>query len=307
MFGPFSDPRIATGIGGIFGEASERVRQRRHRSTKREDLGSPARIETSDSDDLIDDFQAAVSGAVESLGREVLEPGTRLEVEFHAEDLRGPQENQWGPDFGVRLHIAAPGFSVTKGVLLQCKRTYRQTSAPAFDELRGRGEEQAEKMLSLTPASFFLLFNGLVGPDLPQWFTQPVQWNPFTSKFSITGMSWLEFWSQAFKGDDPFQMWNTGVAVLPASRVFAESRYQKTHNGLLPTDAKHWLPASLPFGVFMADLVGSCFVGDVREQVVRLVTPPKLRDFANTGIPDFDPTRFPIRRLMDVRVTSSNG
>jgi hypothetical protein len=90
--------------------------------------------------------------------------------------------------------------------------------------------------------------------------------------------------------------------VLPASRVYAESRVSAKEGNPLPVDARHWLRASLPIGIFMADMFGSCFVGDVRDDIVKYVTPPKLRDLESTGVPDFDPSMFPVRRLMNLSI-----
>jgi hypothetical protein len=52
----------------------------------------------------------------------------------------------------------------------------------------------------------------------------------------------------------------------------------------------------------MADMFGSCFVGDVRDDIVKYVTPPKLRDLESIGVPDFDPSMFPVRRLMNLSI-----
>jgi hypothetical protein len=90
--------------------------------------------------------------------------------------------------------------------------------------------------------------------------------------------------------------------VLPASRVFAESRVLKQQGTKLPTDARHWIRASMPLGLFMVDMFGSCFVGDVRDEIVRLVTPPVLRDLTSSGVPETDPSMLPVRRLMNLSI-----
>src|SRR5262245_36636638 len=60
MFGPYSDPRIGAEIGGIFGRAGERIRAQRERSADREKVGNRPRVEPSDTDQLIDDFEQAI-------------------------------------------------------------------------------------------------------------------------------------------------------------------------------------------------------------------------------------------------------
>lgn len=71
----------------------------------------------------------------------------------------------------------------------------------------------------------------------------------------------------------------------------------------LPINARHWIRASMPLGRFMVDMFSSCFVGDARNEIVRLVTPP-----ARSGSPRAavcrrpDPSMLPIRRLMNLSI-----
>lgn len=307
MFGPFSDPRVGVEIGGIFGRASERIRERRERSVERERVGNRARAEPSDTDHLIDDFESAIRHEVGELGRRTVGELAEFGVEFYPTNLPVGEETRYGADFGVRLHMEADGFNITKGVLFQCKRMYDGARSPSYDALRGDGEEQAERMLKVTPASFFLLFNGVRAETVGEWMKPPSALFPFYEEFRPFPFAWRDFWRFIRHMDPPYALWNTGVTVLPASRVYAESRIARREAKALPIDAQHWARASVPLGLFMADLFGSCFVGDVRTSVLRLVTPPALRDLGATGVDDEDASLLPVRRLMNVRVAQRTG
>jgi hypothetical protein len=302
MFGPFNDPRVAAAIGQVFGQASERVRERRERSAEREAVGNRGRREDSDTDDLIDEFETAVASEVDRLGRDLLGTGVRLEVEFYPTNFPVSEENKYGADLGVRLHVEGPSFNVTKAVLFQNKRMFGTESDASFNQLRGDGEDQARKMLRITPASFFLLFNGLPIRTAGEWIKPPASWWPYYEEFAPFPYPWPGIWRWAELNEPAFGLWNTGIMVLPASRVYAESRVAENREETFTTDARHWIRASLPLGLFMVDMLGSCFVGDVRDDIVQLVTPPKARDLTNTGVPDFDPTMLPVRRLMHLTV-----
>lgn len=302
MFGPFGDPRVAITVGQVFGAASEKVRERRDRSMEREQQGNRARREDSDTDELIDDFETCVLTEVERLTSSIRETGIEMDVEFYPTNLPVGEENRYGADFGVRFHLEGSGFNITKAVLFQNKRTFGAPESQSFDQLRGDGEAQAEKMLKMTPASFFLLFNGLPIRTVGEWIKPPAVWWPYYEEFASFPYPWPGLWRWAELNEPNFGIWNTGIMVLPASRVFAESRVTKQQGGTLPTAARHWLRAALPFGVFMADMLGSCFVGDVRDDLITLVTPPNLRDLTSTGVPDLEPTMVPVRRLMNIAI-----
>ena len=303
MFGPFTDPRVAVEIGQVFGRASERIRERRERSMEREADGNRGRREDSDTDDLIHDFETEIAATVAQVdGNALGQSNARMQIEFYPTNLPVKEEHQFGADFGVRLHVAYRGFNITKGVLFQSKRMYGPASEPTFDQLRGDGETQAERMLSVTPASFFLLFTGTQVGTAMRWLKWPAAWWPFHEFGPLPGPFPEHLYM--LRHEPGFSLWNPGVLVLPASRVYAESRSHRKEGRPLPVTARHWAQASIPLGVFMADLLGACFVGDVRDDVVRLVTPPRLRDLANTGLADFDASRFPVRRLMNISVQS---
>lgn len=137
MFGPFSDIRAGVEIGSIFGRAGERIREKRERSSERESLGNRARAEPSDTDELIDDFETAVRHEVGEVGRQFVGESTAYGIEFYPTNLLVGEENRVGADIGVRLHMEADGFNITKGILFQCKRMYGNNLKASYDALRG--------------------------------------------------------------------------------------------------------------------------------------------------------------------------
>jgi len=307
MFGPFANSSTAVEIGNIFGEAGERIRKMRELSAEREALGQRARVETSDTDSLIDDFETAVLASLNDVGRKAVGERTDVGIEFYPTNLRVSEETQSGADIGVRLHLEADGFNITKGILFQCKRMYGNEQQASYDRLRGDGEAQAENMLKITPASFFLLYNGVRAETIGRWIKPPACLSFVDERLGPFPFMFREFWQYDPLIEPPYSLWNTGVTVLPAARVYAESRVSRRESKALSVDAQHWARASIPIGIFMADMFGSCFVGDVRSSVLRLVTPPKLRDLNLTGIEDEESSLLPVRRLMNVRVVQGQG
>ncbi|WP_325311353.1 hypothetical protein [Longimicrobium sp.] len=163
----------------------------------------------------------------------------------------------------MRVDILTPGYFTSKALLFQCKRMYPPLQQPRFDEIPGRGERQARDMLAITPASFFLLFN-------------------FGEQQSLADLAWGDFqrsaewfwgrpWHDFEIGGAAFDL---GVAIVPAARILGLSEGASMTNGKFPTEAATILAGASPLGVFMADLVCSCLVGDTRPMVRQLVTAP---------------------------------
>ena len=104
-------------------------------------------------------------------------------------------------------------------------------------------------------------------------------------------------------------MWDLGVAVLPAACVLAFSAGCASKGRSFPNDAQRLLSGCLPLRVFMVDVFASCFVGDVREELVRIVTPPALREeqLPVTGLlrPDF--AGFVVRHYLKVEIAAREG
>lgn len=305
MLGSLNDPRVATAVGNALGRASQIVREHRNASARDERLGERAREETADTADLCRDLKGAIANEVERLTSNVLGGGRRVSIEFYPTNLPVGDENRSGADIGVRVYVRTPRFSITKGALFQCKRMYGELPRRrSYQEIAGRGEKQAEDMLKLTPASFFLLFNSGDSRELLSLAGQPlIACCPAMCERLPKDLPWP--CDCLFQGNN--SAFDMGIAVLPASRVYAASREAHEHGGKISTRIEDILPGSLPFGVFMVDLLASCFVGDVREDIVRLTTPPALRDARATGLPNIDPRDFPIRHFLDIGIEAMDG
>lgn len=306
MLGMINDPRAAMEIGGLFGGAAKEIRDRAAESQHAETHGERGVYEPSLTDELVHQMRHAISHRLEELCRQLQETGVDVDIEFRPTNFPVSDESLYGADIGVRTVIRTPDTVMVKGALFQCKKMYRRPR-PSYPELRKRGERQAKDMLRITPASFFLLFNSGQQHDLLNLTSIPIGmvcpvtdgFIPLDKRESI-GTN-CPAWMRSDGG-----LWDLGVAVLPAARVLSLSAGCEQHRRLFPIDAKRLLPGCLPLGVFMVDIFASCFVGDVREEVVRLVTPPELRDEQSpiTGLPRAEFEGFAVRHYLKVEITA---
>jgi hypothetical protein len=170
-----------------------------------------------------------------------------------------------GLDLGIRAIIETPGYVPQKAILVQCKRMYGVGSSGQFPELPSRGEEQAEKMLKVTPASFFFLFNEGSRHQLLEMMR------------SAALMPWGEPYRWYMHPENHGDYFDPGVAVLPAMRVLAMSQAAKVSQCTMPAGARDVLAGSGPLGHFIAGLFAPCFVGDARVPILQLATPPNKR------------------------------
>ncbi len=302
MFGTITDRRVAVAVGDLFGEASKSVRSKRSASLRDEQLGERAREETSDTADLVRSMKEVIDSRIHELSTK-LGPGRTVEIEFYTTNLPVSDEELYGADIAVRVYIRTPRFNVTKGVLFQCKRMYGPFRKGQYTELDGRGERQAKKMLHITPASFFLLFNSGSQEELLKAAGAPLgSVCPFYCE-RLPKEQRTQWPCECITGNKT-PVFDMGIAVLPATRVYAASREAELRSGKISTRVADVLPGTLPFGIFMVDLLGSCFIGDIRDDVVQLVTPPKLRDPRATGLPTIPTRDFPIRYFLDMSVTA---
>ena len=284
MLAAMDDPQVGMEIGGFFGGAAREIRERMRESREARDRGERTTREECFTSELLHWFRGSIRRQVEELSSELRRLGTRVDVEFWPTDLPVSEEVEYGADLGIRLRIRTPELILVKGVLVQCKKMDGEAGRPTFSELRGRGEEQAGRMLRVTPASLFFLFNFGDQQDLIDMTSVPIgtvcpvpDGAIPASKRRAIGTN-CPYWAHSDGG-----IWDLGVAVLPAARVLALSAGSVRSRTPLPIDARQILRGCLPLGVFMVDLFSSCFVGDMREEVVRLVTPPGER---NLWIPE---------------------
>jgi hypothetical protein len=256
MIGIINDQRVADAVGRLFGQSSSSIRDFVNESFGAEERGERAAREDTYTDKLVVQFRGAISDTLKEFSERFRETGVSFNIEFTPVNLPVGEENRYGADIGIRVQIHTPRVTVVKGMLFQCKRIYAPRHDPKFPELRGRGEEQCKKMLQLTPASFFLLYNGGNQRDLinyssvPNGMICPVGDDgriPYPIRQSL-GEN-CQNWQESGASD-----WDMGIAVLPATRLLAWSYTAKTSGRPIPIDAATVLRGCLPFGVFMVDL-----------------------------------------------------
>lgn len=311
MIGIFGNPQVAVEVGGIFGSAAQDIRDRADSSLRAEEEGERGAREDSYTDEFVYQMRSKIAAGLNDVAGRLSNTGTKVEINFHTTNLPVSEENRYGADIGLRITFRTYQAILVKGILIQCKRMYPPASKPSYPELRGRGEKQAKDMLRITPASFYMLFNYGEQRDLlnlssiPAGTICPMEGGDFipSSKRDRLGES-CPVWA-----DSKGSIWDMGIAMLPASRVLAMSSRAVSRKTKIPVDAKTILRGCLPLGVFIADIVGSCLVGDVREEVVRIVTPPEQREqaFALMGLNQTDFDDFAVRHYIDLVVTGEGG
>ncbi len=273
MIGSIDDPRVLARIGNACGEAAGHVRHRLTAAAHKEAEGQAGTREEAATEDLADAIDA-----IDALGdlltkevnrEETTSDGKRVRIEFKTEKAPQGEENAFGLDLGIRIIIETPGYSAQKAILVQCKRMFGQGATGAFNKLRGDGERQARDMLSITPASFFFLFNSGDKKDLFGMMRSP----PYLAfPWDFESAPW------------PPDYFDPGVTVLSAARVLAMADGANAAGRAFPIGAAEVLPASRPLGEFVAGLFAPCLVGDVRLPLLQLATPPKRRKEIEGGL-----------------------
>jgi hypothetical protein len=306
MLGIFGDPSVAVEVGALFGGAAADIRGRGNRSLEAEEQGERATIEPSYTDALLDQIRGGITERLSGLTQRLSNAGVNVEIEFHATNLPVSEETRYGADIGIRTTLRTPDAEIVKGILVQCKRLYGPASKPSYKELPGRREKQAKDMLRITPASFFMLHNFGKQEDLLNWSSVPIGTICPVEKSMMIPAPVLtnigdqcSAWANSSGG-----IWDMGIAMLPATRVLALSTPASIRGAKIPYDVQTILRGCLPLGVFVADLLGACFVGDVREEVVRIVTPPNLRapPIVPTALFAFD--HYAVRHHIDLVVST---
>lgn len=312
MVNGLQDLRIAVVLGTLFGRVSEALRR---------DLGLAA----GDGGQHIgsEPFGRALAGkgcltspldAMRShtlaqarrLGNK-LAGGLNLRVEmFPSEGALPCGDDDDGADLGIRVQIVSPRFNLTKAALFRCQAMQGAPDAPTYAGLSAR---DAEQLLRVSPAAFYLLVNRGEQPRLYDLAGVPVSTVCPVGPWPIPIEEAERIGSQCpIWADTGGTLWDLGLAVLPAARVFGLRRGGEA-NDAIPVDAAEVLRGCLPFGAFLVDLMGSCFVGDPRASVVQLVT-PSARPGGPPPIDDAPvprPAPFPVRLLLDIRVTSRDA
>ena len=284
MIGSIDDPRVLTRIGTACGEAAGAVRERLTRAAHKEAEGQSGTREEAATEDLataIDDIDALGERLAESLNtEETTADGKQVQITFKTHKAPQGEENAFGLDLGIRVSIETPGYSAQKAILVQCKRMFGMGAQGVFKKLRGDGEKQARDMLSITPASFFFLFNSGDTDDLLQMMRSP---HPLFA-WRLERVHRLSRDVAETERRRPWSYFDPGVTVLPAARVLAMSDGAKVAGKGFPIGAADVLAASVSLGEFIAGLFAPCLVGDMRLPLLQLATPPTRRGKIGGGV-----------------------
>lgn len=272
MIGSIDDPHVLDRIGTACGEAARVVRHRLTKAAHKEAEGQSGTREEAATEDLanaIDDIDALGDLLSKDLNTPATTAdGSHVRIEFKTEKAPQGEENAFGLDLGIRLTIETPAYSAQKAILVQCKRMFGLGAKGVFTKLRGDGEKQARDMLRITPASFFFLFNS---GDRLELLGMMRSAHPLFG-WRLEQRSWLQSYF------DP------GVTVLSAARVLAMAEGAKAERKRFPIGAAEVLAASVPLGEFIAGLFAPCLVGDVRQPLLQLATPPTRRGEITRGL-----------------------
>jgi hypothetical protein len=168
-----------------------------------------------------------------------------LKVDLKARINRRLPESKIGADLGIVLKVDGNDFKMEKAILVQAKKAYVDGQKVVYKELFKelnrdgqkviKGVKQAEKMLKITPASFFFLYNS----------SEILNLNNYEESI-IKHLSYI------------------GILVLPAIQIASIKNNKNKILGSLET----LLPYCVCFSDFMVDYFLSCFVGDKRKGVL---------------------------------------
>ncbi len=312
MIGIIDNPIVTNGVGTLFGAAAQGIRENISEAFEEEfGEGQESVREEAYTREMVRQMRRIINGRLEELTGQIAETGYEVSIEFLPSQLK--KEDVHGADIGIRVTVEVETAALVKGVLIQCKRMFGPPESPTYRELRGRrGQEQARKMLRITPASFFMLFNAgdqdhlLQYASVPDGMVCPVESDGrIPRNIRERGVHECSHWR-----DSAGSIWDMGVAIIPAARVLALSAKARiAGRSQIPVDAATILRGSLPLGVFVVDLFASCFVGDPRYDVVRLVTPPgkRIDNYPQIGLTLEDFDDFGVRDYIDIRIRQTEG
>jgi len=192
-----------------------------------------------------------------------------------------PIEPKTGADIGVVLTTRNYDLTVTRSILIQCKKlryrepdcamtNYTCLGSPEYSNtLFGkRSERQATQLLSLTPSCFFLVYN----PPLPAWRELAVaEIDRRTKRLAYFANLDKEIQTHASRQElDGALRWFEGPVILPATSVMgcfssAESRARAE------SASRSGIGRTLRYGLPLYDFMVNDFlqgkVGDARESV----------------------------------------
>lgn len=273
MFTSGITPEAGAVLSEGFGGVARIIHDSMEEWSQREGDGEKAAREETHTERLLSELKQQFT-ADSPLGRKLGGAG----ISVTCETFNAPQrdETKYGIDVGMRVSIEYTGFKITKAILIQCKKMSKVSEGGVFGQLRDDGESQAKKMLRVTPASFFMLYSAGDNWELLKKADR-------LRRCGFCGEHTCDIFLGCFLcHKDGGLSWDMGVSLIPASRVLAYT-YGKGR-GKFPIESDVVLRGALPLGVFMSDMVVSCMIGDVRREVIDIVTPPGKRDSHSTGL-----------------------
>jgi uncharacterized protein (DUF2132 family) len=187
----------------------------------------------------------------------------------------GSAEPVTGADLGMCLSLIGRGLKTMRAILLQAKRLHQKGSRFSSHSIYGdmfapHGLEQAKRMLGITPASFFILYN-------PEGLSTLLPASPSQSGISS---------SLDYSVD--------GISILPASYVIAMDRAIWEQVGQL-----HFFTCS--FIKFMVDDFVQGKIGDCRPHAIRAALTRSLRDILDPNGSGQEPLpRFSVHISVDI-------
>jgi hypothetical protein len=209
-----------------------------------------------------------------------------LKVNLKARSNEKSSESKIGADLGIVLKVDGNDFKMEKAILVQAKKAYVDGQEVVYKELFKelnrdgqkviKGVEQAEKMLKITPASFFFLYNSSEILNLNNYkesiikhFLKIKEVNKMIiCKVKIKEGIYLAVpveQNQIIEfGDKKTLESYIGIFVLPAIQIASIKNNKNKILGSLET----LLPYCVCFSDFMVDYFLSCFVGDKRKGVL---------------------------------------
>jgi hypothetical protein len=217
-----------------------------------------------------------------------------LYVNIYARKNEGINENKIGADLGIILNVTGDNIEIEKAILVQAKKAKKNNNYISYPELKlkKRGKDQAQKMLCITPASFFFLYNPedicenkeykkLLNEHYFRIFLKTIKeeyldyklWKIFISRYDdFLFFPFFRFSPHPFFPIRRVCGWYAGIMVLPATNITAIK-------DLKNVNLEDFLPDCVCFADFMVDYFLSCYVGDTRKEVlIKAGINPDLKD-----------------------------
>lgn len=257
-------PQAVLGLKRFFYQASDLI------GTKLR--ANPTRREEGLTNELV--FEIFSNSRNRDLLRDLL-AATGVVLELSCEES-GSAERVLGSDLGMCLSVRGPGLFTRRAILLQAKRLQPapdefSARSPYGDLLETDGIAQAQRMLGITPCSYFLLYN-------------PAGLEAILAPFERS----IEIRTSLDYSTD-------GICILPA--LIVEGLDKSTWQAVV-----HLHPFTCSFVKFMVDDFIQGKVGDRSKRALLAALTRKLRPALELDADDDDtpPPRFSVTLTLDI-------